>query len=56
MSHKIGIVGAGGIGAIHAAILAKIHVKLSAFFDLIRPGTSDGCTIWDRAAGSLAEL
>jgi len=35
MSHKIGIVGAGGIGSIHAAILAKdSRVQLQSFFDL----------------------
>jgi myo-inositol 2-dehydrogenase/D-chiro-inositol 1-dehydrogenase len=35
MSHKIGIVGGGGIGCIHAAILAKdSRVKLQCFFDL----------------------
>ena len=35
MLHKTGIVGAGGVGCIHAAILAKdSRVKLQSFFDL----------------------
>ncbi len=35
MSHKIGVVGAGGVGGIHAAILGKdSRVKLQSFFDL----------------------
>ncbi len=35
MGHKIGIVGAGGVGAIHAAILAKdSRVKVHSFFDM----------------------
>jgi myo-inositol 2-dehydrogenase / D-chiro-inositol 1-dehydrogenase len=35
MPHKIGIVGAGGVGGIHAAILAKDpRVKLHGFFDV----------------------
>lgn len=35
MPHKIGIVGAGGVAAIHAAILAKdARVRLQSFFDL----------------------
>jgi myo-inositol 2-dehydrogenase / D-chiro-inositol 1-dehydrogenase len=35
MPHKVGIVGAGGIGSIHAAILAKdSRVKLQSFFDV----------------------
>ncbi|MGB2664278.1 MAG: Gfo/Idh/MocA family oxidoreductase [Candidatus Acidiferrum sp.] len=35
MSHKIGIVGAGGVAGIHAAILAKDpRVELNAFFDV----------------------
>lgn len=35
MPHKIGIVGAGGVAGIHAAILAKdSRVKLQSFFDV----------------------
>ena len=35
MPHKIGIVGAGGAGSIHAAILAKdSRVTLRSVFDL----------------------
>ena len=35
MPHKIGIIGAGGVGSIHAAILAKDpRVKLQSFFDV----------------------
>jgi myo-inositol 2-dehydrogenase / D-chiro-inositol 1-dehydrogenase len=35
MPHKIGIIGAGGIGSIHAAILAKdARVTLQSFFDV----------------------
>lgn len=35
MPHKIGIIGAGGVGGIHAAILAKDpRVKLQSFFDV----------------------
>lgn len=35
MPHKIGIVGAGGVAAIHAAILAKdARVKLQSYYDL----------------------
>src|SRR6266571_1142003 len=35
MLHKTGIVGAGGVGCIHAAILAKdSRVKLQSFFDI----------------------
>jgi myo-inositol 2-dehydrogenase/D-chiro-inositol 1-dehydrogenase len=35
MPHKIGIVGAGGVASIHAAILAKdARVKLQSFFDV----------------------
>jgi myo-inositol 2-dehydrogenase/D-chiro-inositol 1-dehydrogenase len=35
MPHKIGIVGAGGVGAIHAAILAKdSRVKIQSYFDV----------------------
>ncbi len=38
MPHKIGIVGAGGIANIHAAILAKdSRVKLQSFFDVDGP-------------------
>ncbi|MGB8849905.1 MAG: Gfo/Idh/MocA family oxidoreductase, partial [Candidatus Acidiferrales bacterium] len=38
MTHKIGIVGAGGIANIHAAILAKdSRVKLQSFFDVDGP-------------------
>lgn len=38
MSHKIGIVGAGGVGAIHAAILAKdSRIKIHGFFDVEVP-------------------
>jgi myo-inositol 2-dehydrogenase / D-chiro-inositol 1-dehydrogenase len=34
MPHKIGIIGAGGVGSIHAAILARDHrVRLHKFFD-----------------------
>lgn len=35
MPHKIGIVGTGGVGGIHAAILAKdARVKLQSFYDV----------------------
>lgn len=35
MPHKMGVVGAGGVGGIHAAILAKdSRVKLQSFFDV----------------------
>ena len=35
MPHKIGIVGTGGVGGIHAAILAKDpRVRLQSFFDV----------------------
>jgi myo-inositol 2-dehydrogenase/D-chiro-inositol 1-dehydrogenase len=35
MPHKIGIVGVGGVGCIHAAILANdSRIKLQSFFDL----------------------
>lgn len=38
MPHKIGIVGAGGVGAIHAAILAKdSRIKIHGFFDVEVP-------------------
>jgi myo-inositol 2-dehydrogenase/D-chiro-inositol 1-dehydrogenase len=58
MSHKIGIVGAGGVGAIHAAILAKdSRVKLSAFFDLDSArAQAMAARFGTPAADSLAEL
>jgi myo-inositol 2-dehydrogenase/D-chiro-inositol 1-dehydrogenase len=38
MPHRIGIVGAGGVASIHAAILAKdSRVKLQSFFDVELP-------------------
>jgi myo-inositol 2-dehydrogenase/D-chiro-inositol 1-dehydrogenase len=58
MPHKIGIVGAGGIGGIHAAILAKdTRVKLHSFLDVdpVRAQTMAN-RFGARAANSLEEL
>ena len=58
MPHKIGIVGAGGIGGIHAAILAKdSRVKLQSFFDVeATRAQTMASRFGGRAAGSLEEL
>jgi len=58
MPYKIGIVGAGGIGGIHAAILAKdSRVKLQSFLDT-EAGRAQAMAsrFGGRAAGSLEEL
>lgn len=58
MSHKIGIVGAGGVAGIHAAILAKDpRVELNAFFDVdaVRSQVM-AARFGGRRADSLAEL
>ena len=58
MSHKIGIVGAGGVAEIHAAILANdSRVTIHSMFDL-EAGRSKAMAsrYGGRAAGSLDEL
>jgi myo-inositol 2-dehydrogenase / D-chiro-inositol 1-dehydrogenase len=58
MGHKIGIVGAGGVGAIHAAILAKDpRVKVHSFFDM-EGSRSEALAsrFGGNAEGSLQEL
>lgn len=58
MPHNIGIVGAGGVGAIHAAILAKdSRIKIQGFFDVEAPrAQSLASRFGGRAAGTLQEL
>jgi myo-inositol 2-dehydrogenase / D-chiro-inositol 1-dehydrogenase len=58
MPHKIGIVGTGGIGAIHAAILAKdSRVTLHRFFDADAPRAQTlAARFGGSAARSLREL
>src|SRR5271155_359839 len=58
MAHKIGIVGAGGIGSIHAAILAKdARVTLHRFFDVDTERAQAMAARFDgRTARSLEEL
>ena len=58
MAHKIGIVGAGGIGCIHAAILAKdSRVKLQSCFDLdLQRAQTVAARFGANAARSLNEL
>ena len=58
MPHKIGIVGAGGVGGIHAAILARDpRVKLHGFFDLDEGRAQAMASRFDgTAARSLEEL
>ena len=52
MSHKIGIIGAGGVGSIHAAILARDQrVKLQRFFD---SETARAQTLASRFGGEVA--
>lgn len=58
MPHKIGIIGAGGIGSIHAAILAKdARVTLHRFFD-VDAARAQGMAarLGGRTAGTMAEL
>ncbi len=58
MSHKIGLVGAGGVAGIHAAVLSKdTRVKINGFFDLdaTRSQTMAG-RFGSHAAKSLEEL
>jgi myo-inositol 2-dehydrogenase / D-chiro-inositol 1-dehydrogenase len=58
MPHKIGIVGAGGVAAVHSAILAKdARVKIHGFFD-VEPSRSKmlAAQFGGHAAASLAEL
>ena len=58
MLHKIGIVGAGGVAGIHAAILAKdSRVKLQSFFDvdLVRAQAMAG-SFGTEAARSIEDL
>ena len=51
MPHKIGIVGGGGVGSIHAAILAKdSRVKLQSF--LTSNATAHKC--WQARFGANA--
>ena len=58
MSFKIGIVGAGGIGGIHAAILAKdSRIQLHSFFDVeATRAQSIASRFGGHAARSLEEL
>ena len=58
MAHKIGIVGAGGVGAIHAAILAKdSRVHVQSFFD-VEPARAQGMAgrFGGHAAHSIEDL
>src|SRR5580698_5147770 len=58
MPHKIGIIGAGGIGSIHAAILAKdARVTLHRFFD-VEAARAQGMAarFGGRTADTLEEL
>lgn len=53
MPHKIGIVGAGGVAGIHAAILAKdSRVRLQSFFDVESSRSQD---MANRFGGSAAK-
>ena len=58
MAHKIGIVGTGGVAAVHAAILAKdSRVKLQSFFDVETPRSQAMASRFGgSAAGTLVEL
>ena len=58
MAHKIGIVGTGGVAAVHAAILAKdARVKLQSFFDVDSPRSQAmAIRFGGTAAGTLSEL
>ena len=58
MAYKIGIVGAGGVAAIHAAILAKdARVKLQSCFDVDAARSQAlAARFGGHAAGSLGEL
>ncbi|HUL14451.1 MAG TPA: Gfo/Idh/MocA family oxidoreductase [Terriglobales bacterium] len=58
MPHRIGIVGAGGVGAIHAAILGKdSRVKIQSYFD-VDPARANAMAarFGGRAADSLDQL
>jgi len=58
MPHNIGIVGAGGVAGIHAAILSKdSRVKLHRFFD-VEPDRSQALAVrfGGHASGSIQEL
>jgi myo-inositol 2-dehydrogenase/D-chiro-inositol 1-dehydrogenase len=58
MSHRVGIVGAGGVAGIHSAILAKdARVKIEGFFDVERSRSQGlAARFAGRAANSLEEL
>ena len=58
MAYKIGIVGAGGVAAIHAAILANdVRVKLQSYFDVDAARSQALATRFGgHAAGSLGQL
>lgn len=58
MAHKIGIVGAGGVGGIHAAILAKdSRIKAQNFFDVEPARTQAAATRFGgHAARTIDEL
>ena len=58
MSHRVGIVGTGGVAGIHAAILAKdARVKLDSFFDLDSSRASAmAAQFGGRSVHSIAEL
>lgn len=58
MAHKIGIVGTGGVAAVHAAILANdSRIKLQSFFDVETPRSQAmAARFGGNAAGTLAEL
>src|SRR5574340_537493 len=58
MPHKIGIVGAGGVAATHAAILAKdTRVKIQSYFDVDSSRSNAlAARYGGHAAGTLGEL
>lgn len=58
MLYKVGIIGVGGVGGIHAAILARdSRVKLQSFFDTEAARAQVMASQFDgRAAGALEEL
>ncbi|MGB9430842.1 MAG: Gfo/Idh/MocA family oxidoreductase, partial [Candidatus Acidiferrum sp.] len=58
MSHKIGLVGAGGVAGVHAAILTKdSRVKVHSFFDVEAVRSQAlAARFGGHAAGTLVEL